>query len=121
MSQILPVAQVASVQSGAVQRFTVGGQPVALARIGDDFFAVGDTCSHGKASLALGLLLPDVCGLQCWKHGSWFSLRTGEAQCGPATARIPVYETVVRDGIVWVRVPEPSTTEDGITGLPSPT
>ena len=33
---------------GEARRFDVAGLRVALVRIGDDFYAVGDRCSHAK-------------------------------------------------------------------------
>jgi len=41
---------------------------------------------------------PDTCEIECWKHGSTFSLKTGEPQSFPATRPVPVYDVVV-DGI----------------------
>ena len=35
-------------------RFDVGGVPVAVVRIGDDVYAIGDTCSHANVSLSRG-------------------------------------------------------------------
>ncbi len=42
--------------------------------------------------------------IECWKHGSTFSLETGEPQSLPATQPVPVYEVVVKDGEVVVRL-----------------
>ena len=70
---------------------------VAVARIGDDFYAIGDRCSHAEVSLSDGTLWDDECELECPKHGSAFSLRTGEPQSFPATRAVPVH-TVERNG-----------------------
>ena len=64
---------------------------VAVARIGDDFYAIGDRCSHADVSLSDGTLWDDECELECPKHGSAFSLRTGEPQSFPATRAVPVH------------------------------
>ena len=87
---------------GEARRFDVAGQRIALVRIGDDFYAIGDRCSHANVSLAEGEVHTDECTLECWKHGSTFSLKTGEPTCLPATRPVPVYEVAVRDGDVWV-------------------
>ena len=42
---------------GQARRFDVAGLRIALVRIGDDFFAVGDECSHEDFSLAEGEVL----------------------------------------------------------------
>ena len=40
---------------------------------------------------------PDTREIECWKHGSAFSLETGEPNSLPATRPIPVF-TIRRDG-----------------------
>ncbi len=67
------------------------GTPVALARIGDRVFAIGDTCSHAEVSLSEGEIDVEECALECWRHGSLFSLETGEALTMPAVRPVPVY------------------------------
>ena len=37
----------------------------------------------------------DECEIECPKHGSTFSLKTGEPQTLPATQPVPVYDVVV--------------------------
>ncbi|MFP5328411.1 MAG: non-heme iron oxygenase ferredoxin subunit [Acidimicrobiia bacterium] len=90
------------VEPGTAQRFDVGGHRIALVRVGDDFYAIGDRCSHADYSLAEGEVDEDTLTLECWKHGSTFDLRTGEPTVLPATRPVPVYEVEVRDGSVVV-------------------
>ena len=73
-------------------------------RIGDDFYAIGDVCSHADFSLSGGEVFPDELEIECWKHGSTFSLETGEPQSLPATKSVPVYDVKVVDGDVVVTV-----------------
>lgn len=72
-------------------RVDIGPNKVAVVRIGDDWYAIGDTCSHADYSLSEGDVLEDQCEIECWKHGSTFSLKTGEPQCLPATKPVPTY------------------------------
>ena len=60
------------------------GKTICVARVGDEVFAVDDTCSHSDASLSEG----DVTDfkIECWLHGAEFDLRTGEALTPPAVA-----------------------------------
>ena len=93
------------VETGTARRFDVGKHRICLVRIGDDFYAIGDQCTHADYSLAEGELYAEDREIECWKHGSTFSLETGEPQSLPATRPVPVYE-VVRDGDdVAVRLP----------------
>ena len=85
-------------------RFVVGTMPVAVVRIGDSVYAIGDTCSHAEVSLSEGELFCDELEIECWKHGSTFSLLTGEPQTLPATRPVPVFVASVVDGDVVVDI-----------------
>lgn len=90
---------------GSARRFDIEGHRIALVRIGDDFYAIGDRCSHADYSLSEGEVYTEDCEIECWKHGSTFDLRTGEPQSLPATAPVPVYEIVVEGDDVKVVLP----------------
>ncbi len=99
------LCRVDDVEPGTARRFDVGQHRIALVRIGDDFYAVGDRCSHADFSLSEGEVWPDELEIECWKHGSTFSLKTGEPQSLPATRPVPVYDVRVEGDEVWVDVP----------------
>ncbi|MGH8980288.1 MAG: non-heme iron oxygenase ferredoxin subunit [Acidimicrobiales bacterium] len=80
---------------GEARRFDIGELRVALVRIADDFYAVGDRCSHEDYSLSEGEVWADEHELECPQHGSTFDLETGEARSLPATKPVPVYEVAV--------------------------
>jgi 3-phenylpropionate/trans-cinnamate dioxygenase ferredoxin component len=88
----------------SAKRFDVGRHRIALVRIGEDFYAIGDTCSHAEISLSEGDVLCDEYEIECWKHGSTFDLKTGEPQSLPATKPVPVYSVAVEGDEVWVTV-----------------
>ena len=90
---------------GTARRFDVAGLRVALVRIDDEFYAVGDRCSHEDFSLADGEVWGPECQIECAKHGSSFDLRTGAPCSLPATKPVAVYDVVVADGTVSVVVP----------------
>jgi 3-phenylpropionate/trans-cinnamate dioxygenase ferredoxin subunit len=87
----------ANVKPGTAVRLDGGPEGVCLVRIGDDFYAIGDRCSHADYSLSEGDIDPEDCLIECWKHGSAFSLVDGSPQSLPATQPVPVYE-VHREG-----------------------
>jgi 3-phenylpropionate/trans-cinnamate dioxygenase ferredoxin subunit len=89
---------------GTARRFEVSGRAVAVVRVGDDVYAIGDTCSHADVSLSEGEVFCDDKELECWKHGSSFSLVTGEPSTLPATRPVPVYVARVVDGNVAIDV-----------------
>jgi len=105
MSQRQRLCAMDEMESGTARRFDVGGHRIALVRIADDFYAVGDRCSHADFSLSEGEVWSDECEIECWKHGSTFSLKTGEPQSLPATRPVPTYDVVVEGTDVIVTLP----------------
>jgi 3-phenylpropionate/trans-cinnamate dioxygenase ferredoxin subunit len=99
------VARLADIAPGTAHKVEVDGRAVALIRCGDDVYAISDICSHANVSLSEGEVLCEEREIECWKHGSTFSLVDGEPQSLPATQPVPVYDVEVRDGDVIVRVP----------------
>ena len=73
----------------------VDGVAVCVAKVGDEVFAVADTCTHSEASLSEG----EISGtkIECWLHGAEFDLRTGEALTPPATESLKSFK-VKRNG-----------------------
>jgi 3-phenylpropionate/trans-cinnamate dioxygenase ferredoxin subunit len=104
VSERVQVATVEEFADCSAKRVDVGRHRIAVVRIGEDFYAIGDTCSHADVSLSEGDVLCDEYEIECWKHGSTFDLKTGEPQSLPATRPVPVYEVKVEDGAVWVTV-----------------
>jgi 3-phenylpropionate/trans-cinnamate dioxygenase ferredoxin subunit len=102
MADTFRLCSTAEVESGKPMRFDVGGYRICLVRIGDDFYAIADRCSHEDYSLSEGEVFEDERGIECWKHGSTFSLVTGEPQSLPATKPVPVYTVVVEGDDVIV-------------------
>ena len=73
----------------------VNGTAVCVARVGEEVFAVADTCTHSDASLSEG----EVSGfkIECWLHGAEFDLRSGAALTPPATQALQSFK-VQRNG-----------------------
>lgn len=82
-----------SLLEGKPVKIEKNGHTICVARVGNEVFAVDDTCSHSDASLSEG----DVTDfkIECWLHGAEFDLRTGEALTPPAVAPINVYPVSV--------------------------
>lgn len=105
MPEVRTLCRPDDVASGAAQRFDVDGHRIALVRIGDDFRAVADRCSHADFSLSEGEVWAETCAIECPKHGATFSLETGEPLSLPATRPIPVYEVRIVGDEVQVVLP----------------
>lgn len=94
------VARVDDIPAGAGMRIDLGEDRIALFKIGDDVYAIGDRCSHAEASLAEGEVF-DL-AVECPRHGSEFDLRTGHPDSLPATRPVPVYTVEVDGGDVYL-------------------
>ena len=93
MSEQIALGAVADLPDGRGIRVDYGEHRVAVFRIGDSVYAIGDRCSHAEASLAEGEVLDlDV---ECPRHGSEFNLETGKPASFPATKPVPVYDVRV--------------------------
>ena len=78
------------------------GKTICVTRIGNEVFAIDDTCSHSEASLSEG----DVTDykIECWLHGAEFDLRTGEAVTLPANIPLETYSVTVNANSVTVEI-----------------
>ena len=102
--KVIRLCSVDDVEPGSARRFDLEGHRIALIRIGDDFYALGDRCSHANVSLAEGEVYPEELEIECWKHGSTFSLVTGKPQSLPATKPVPVYDVSIEGTDVMVEL-----------------
>jgi 3-phenylpropionate/trans-cinnamate dioxygenase ferredoxin subunit len=93
---------------------TIGEHDVAIARDGEELFALQDLCSHAAVALSEGEVAD--CTVECWLHGSRFDLRTGKPTGLPATEPVATFPVEVRedpDGrFVYV---DTTTTLNGVT------
>ena len=89
---------------GAARRVDIDGHRITVVRLGDDLYAIGDRCTHADVSLAEGEIDADERTIECWKHGSAFSLETGEPCSLPAVRATPTYAVRAEDGRVLIEV-----------------
>ena len=91
----------AAIADGALLLGHAHGEPVLLARRGDELFAIGNVCTHYDAPLNEGLLVDDK--VRCPWHHACFSLRIGEALRAPALDPVPYWRVEQQGGTVYVR------------------
>jgi len=91
----------ANLGDGETRSLALGKRMVAVARSGDEYFAIEDVCTHDGAELTGG----EIEGAQiiCPRHGARFCLRTGEALTPPAYEPVRVFATRIDDGRLWIR------------------
>lgn len=91
-----------NLQQGKPVRLEKEGKSICVARVGDEVFAVADTCTHSDASLSEG----DVTDfkIECWLHGAEFDLRTGKALTLPAVVALETYPVKIDGNSVTVEI-----------------
>jgi NADPH-dependent 2,4-dienoyl-CoA reductase/sulfur reductase-like enzyme/nitrite reductase/ring-hydroxylating ferredoxin subunit len=90
----------ADVAEGGMLLGHASGEPVLLARLGGELFAIGAKCTHYGGPLAEGLVDGD--SVRCPWHHACFDLRTGEALRAPALSPIPCWRVETRGDQVVV-------------------
>ena len=89
------------VELGSAVRVVIDDVPIALVRDSAGVVhAIGDTCTHGDISLSEGFVEDDT--LECWAHGSKFSLTTGAALTLPAYEPVPTFTVTIVDGDIYI-------------------
>ncbi|MBO1902592.1 non-heme iron oxygenase ferredoxin subunit [Leucobacter weissii] len=107
MARIRAISLGDLVQDQAV-RVELEGVPIAVVLDSNgEVHAIGDTCSHGQISLSEGFVEGDT--LECWAHGSAFSLRTGIPQNLPAYEPVPVFVVEIDGDDVYI---DPTVTKE---------
>lgn len=104
MSGATRLCALSDLPDGEGAHFDVAGRSLAVVRLGDEVYVIGDTCSHADVSLSGGDVDAGACTIECPKHGSEFDLRTGEPRSLPAVRPVPKYEASVVDGDVVVEL-----------------
>lgn len=95
------VCPVEELTPATARRVVLDGVPIAVVRdSAGEVHAIGDTCTHGDISLSEGFVEDDA--LECWAHGSKFSLTTGKPLNLPAFEPVPVFAVEIIDGDVYI-------------------
>jgi 3-phenylpropionate/trans-cinnamate dioxygenase ferredoxin component len=97
------VASTADLPKESLMRVEVDDEPICLVHAEDDeFYAIGDTCTHENYSLSEGDLW-DM-SVECPRHGSRFDVRTGKVTGLPAVIPAKTYPVTVTNGEIYVEV-----------------
>jgi 3-phenylpropionate/trans-cinnamate dioxygenase ferredoxin subunit len=95
MSRDVTVGPLAGFEDGVARRVDSGDTSICVVRCGDAVYAINDVCSHEDYSLSVGEVDVEECAIECWKHGSLFSLVTGAPLTFPATRPVATYEVSI--------------------------
>jgi 3-phenylpropionate/trans-cinnamate dioxygenase ferredoxin subunit len=79
----------------------VGSDPVVLANVDGEIYAVLDRCSHEDLPLSDGETEGTV--LVCQYHGARFDLTTGAARGLPAVRPVRTFPVEIRDDGIYIQ------------------
>ncbi len=103
MATFVKVASVSDVPDGMMKKVTVNGNVIAIARVGEAFFALDDTCTHDQCSFSdMGMV--DGKEIICGCHGARFDAATGKVLGLPATVDTRVYQVKLEGGDIFISV-----------------
>jgi NADPH-dependent 2,4-dienoyl-CoA reductase/sulfur reductase-like enzyme/nitrite reductase/ring-hydroxylating ferredoxin subunit len=97
LGQALPMS---SVPMGGMLAGHFQGEPVLIARVGENFFAIGGKCTHYGGPLAEGLIDGET--VRCPWHHACFNLRNGAAVAAPALNDVASYEIAIENETVRI-------------------
>lgn len=100
MSEFVKVLPASELAPGQCREVLAGETPVALCNLDGRFHALGNRCPHRGGPLGQGALAGNL--LLCPWHAWAYDVATGVSDVNSEIS-VPVYETKVEDGFVWVR------------------
>lgn len=102
VEQTVKLCELDGIEPGDAKAIDIDGRPILCVRIDDGWYALDDTCSHAKVSLADGIVEEEDLAIECPRHGALFSLETGEALTLPAIRPVASHPVDIRDDGVYV-------------------
>jgi nitrite reductase/ring-hydroxylating ferredoxin subunit len=93
-----PVCRTSDIPPGCMKLVKVGTTDIALARVGDELFALSNVCLHAFGPLSGGML--EGYEVMCPWHGWRYDVRTGHTDHPDADVR--TYPAVARNGLVYL-------------------
>jgi 3-phenylpropionate/trans-cinnamate dioxygenase ferredoxin reductase subunit len=92
--------EISSVGAGQLIAGHAFGEPVLLAHVEPNWFAVGGKCTHYGAPLDQGALVSET--IRCPWHHACFELHNGAASRAPALNDLPSYDVAIENNVVRV-------------------
>ena len=104
MTELIPLFPAAELDEGHMrQAHLPDGHALAIYRVGDQFYATDDRCTHGEVSLTEEGVL-NGCIVECSFHFGSFDVTTGAAVAMPCEVALKIYPAHVQNGVVHVEI-----------------
>ncbi len=100
MEDFIKVAEVGDINEGGAKQIDLNGTKIALFNVDNGYYAIGDTCSHEKASLSHGEIDGNV--VSCPRHGARFNIKTGAVMSLPAMFPVKTHKVKVEGNDIKV-------------------
>ncbi len=94
------IASIDQILEGKVYLSQTKHATIAITRIGSEFFAFEDNCSHDGEEISSGELVDGV--ITCPRHFAKFSIRDGSVLQFPATEPLTIYPIKVEGNEIFV-------------------
>lgn len=104
MAQAHRVAKASDFEEEVGKAFKIGDREISVWKMGGQFYAIDDICTHAYASLADGYV-EDGC-VECPLHAGRFEIATGKAQGAPVFVDLKTYPVRIEGEEVFVELPE---------------
>ena len=96
---LVRVARKDEIAPGSIREFQVDGLTLAIANVGDKFYAINNTCLHRGGPLGQGEL--HGVAVTCPWHGWQYDVTTGKLTMNPAVG-VKCYPLEVKGEDIWV-------------------
>jgi|SRR5262245_33219142 len=103
MPDFVPVAKVTDLPDPGKMLVEVADRLVVVFRVGGQFYALDDVCTHDGGPLSEGELDAKACTIACPRHGAKFDIKNGAALTMPATQPTEAFEVKVVGDEVFVK------------------
>ena len=100
MGEFVRVASVNDLEDDETMQVDVGDEQVLLAKLGGEFYAIGEECTHEGGPLSQGWVEDGQ--VECPLHGAQFDLKSGGFTAPPASDPVKSYPVRVEGDDVLV-------------------
>jgi len=96
------LCRIDDVQENELKQFLLKENEILVINRNNRFYCFGARCTHAGAPLSEGELENGI--LKCPWHGSKFNIETGEVVRGPAKKQLRTYNSIVKDGHLFIEL-----------------
>lgn len=101
--EYVAVGSVEELAEGERLFIEIDEQPIMIIRLGGEYYAIADVCSHDDGPVGEGAL--EGFEIICPRHGARFDIRTGKVLALPAFVDIPAYPVRVTGDQIEIGLP----------------